>query len=880
LAADEDRSVAETITPEVAKAVNRFWQARGEGKSVSIDDCLETLPGAPGRDELRKSAIQTIAQQASKASSSGSGGPMGPADFAATMASVPEHTLAGALQSGGPLPAIEGYDLVASLGRGGMGAVFEGYQQSTGRRVAIKFMLDAMGTSEANRKRFEREVEVVARLQHPGIVSVIDSGVKRGRYFYVMDFVPGRPMDAVLAPGKCPVRDALELIAHVCDAVDYAHQRGILHRDLKPSNIIVDAKGMPHLLDFGLAKVFDPEAGDGGTHGKLGLTVSGPGQLMGTVAYMAPEQAQGKHDETSVRTDVYSLGAIAYELVTGELPSKTTGSLGEVLHRIVEVDPPAPSTERKGAGISRDLDAVLLKALEKAPAARYATAGEFAADIRRALAGEPVIARRVGAAGRTWRWMGRNRAISIISAAAVATLLGVSTLLIARIILESANTARALVLATENFNRMRSMLETVDPDKSPGLTVLELMDSAAKGLDDQPPKQDLAEAQIREVLGSVYRKFGEYEKARALLTRTLEIREKHAAGRDDAALADALHNLAAVLWWDGDYDRADPLYVRSLEMRRRLFTGDNTATAMSLTHLAGNRLRLGKLDDARSFYEDALAMRRRLAKNGESEDVAGALNNLARYYLEADRPAKAEELFRQSLAMIQKLRGEVSNGTATALQNIGDCMVRRSEAADVAGDPGGAKSAAAGAKEAYERALSIRNTMYPKGNNLVAATLSGLARAELKLGDVTRAGTLAQQSVDMYTGMYGKTPRAEHPDRADGLWTLGLAQMASGEPREAALQFEKALAIAEKARPRPEALVTRLRSDLGLALATSERPEVGEAQLLHALDEAKARHRENSTETVLAARKLVEFYTLRGEAAKALPYRGLARLPN
>src|SRR5262249_31902002 len=131
------------------------------------------------------------------------------------------------------MPAIEGYELVSCLGRGGMGAVYEGYQQSTGRRVAVKFMLDSAGASEAARKRFEREVEVVARLQHPGIVSVIDSGVRKGRYFYVMEYVPGRPLDSALPPGTCAVRDALALMVKVCEAVDYAHQRGVLHRDLK-----------------------------------------------------------------------------------------------------------------------------------------------------------------------------------------------------------------------------------------------------------------------------------------------------------------------------------------------------------------------------------------------------------------------------------------------------------------------------------------------------------------------------------------------------------------------------------------------------------------------------------------------------------------------
>jgi tetratricopeptide (TPR) repeat protein/tRNA A-37 threonylcarbamoyl transferase component Bud32 len=885
---------APVLTEALARALTRFWDERQKGRSVSVDECLETSPGTSEHQTLRATAITLIAQQAAGRSGAGVGGAEGAepapepqawqdsAEMATVLTPVGGESsspsaggMSGTGGNGdGPLPAIEGYDLVSCLGRGGMGAVYEGYQQSTGRRVAVKFMLDAIGASASARKRFEREVEVVARLQHPGIVSVIDSGVRRGRYFYAMEYVAGRPLDAAMEPGACGVRPALELIARVCDAVDYAHQRGVLHRDLKPSNIIVDDReggGLPHLLDFGLAKVFDPSSSDGGTHGALGLTVSGPGQLLGTVAYMSPEQAQGRHDETSVRTDVYALGAIAYELLTGKLPCGTGGSLREVLARITEQDPAAPTTLRQG--LTRDLDAVILRALEKIPERRYPTAGEFAADIRRALANEPVLARRVSTAGRAWRWVRRNRAISAVTAAAILALVVVSAVLVTRIVAEARHAAHEAQQAKGTTARLRGILESVDPEKSPGLTVLQLLDSAAKGLDDLPPEQDVTEAEIREVLGTVYRKYGEYTKAKDSQAKALVIRERHAQDRDAPEVADDLHNLAAILWWDGAYDQAEPLYVRSLEMRRRLFKGDHKDVATSLTHLAACRLRIGKLNDARDLYQQALAMRRRL-NGAEHEDVASALNNLAKCYLETDNFDQAEKLFRDALDMIRRVRGDAHTGTAAASQNLADCLLRRAEAAEIEGDSAAAAAATDGAVEAFERALAIRTNTFPNGHHLVAASQSGLARAQLKRGRLSEAHALAESAVKMFR----KTRRPDHPDLADGLGTQGTVLAAEGDFAGAAVALEQAVVIAEKVRPPAEVQVARLRGELGLAYMHLDRPEDAEQVLLRSFREIRRLRAQNAADTVLAARRLVDFYTLRGNPERATEYRLFAKL--
>jgi eukaryotic-like serine/threonine-protein kinase len=863
-----DEVTPETIAPAVTRAVDRFWRERSAGRAVSVDDVLETMPGTAEHAAMRATAIHVIAGQAATLSGAEVSGEahLGPA-----MSVIPSTTLAESMGASGPLPAIDGYGVVSCLGRGGMGAVYEAYQQSTGRRVAIKFMLDAMGASEANRKRFEREVEVVARLQHPGIVSVIDSGVRRGRYFYVMDFVSGRPLDAVMTPGACDVQTALELIAGVCDAVDYAHQRGVLHRDLKPSNVIVDEKGTPHLLDFGLAKVFDPASGDGGTHGGLGITVSGPGQLMGTVAYMAPEQAQGKHDETSVRTDVYSLGAIAYELVTGRLPCLLVGSLAEVLVRITSEDPPAPSGVH--AGLSGDLDAVLLRALEKAPEKRYATAGEFAADIRRALRGEPVVARRVGVAGRGWRWVRRNRAISAVSAAAVLTLVVVSALLVAKIIRETKETAIERDIANENFNRLRTMLESADPEQSPGMTLIQLLDSATKGLNESPMQRDIAEAQIRGILGSVYRHFGEFTKAKEQEERVLAVRKAHARAEDDPLLADALQNMAATLWSSGAYAEAEQFSMQALDMRRRLFVGDNKDVAASLNHLAASRQRLGKMEEAKKGYEEALAMRRRLYPEAHKE-VAQSLNNLGRCLLEMDQPERAEGLFREALNMQIKLQGEKSVGTGAISHNLGDSLLRKSEALEVAGDSAAAKSAAEEARGAYERAVDIRSATYNKAHLLTGGSMVSAARMEGSLGDLPKAEKTVRDGLEMLR----LTRRAEHPDIADGLSVLGAVLTAKGDREGATAALKEALQIMEKAAAKPSALRARIRQEYGASLAQAGQAPEGEAALLQGFQEMRAARGDDATDTTLAARRVVQFYRSRGENDKAAEYLTPAKL--
>jgi hypothetical protein len=280
---------------------------------------------------------------------------------------------------------VPGYRIEGEIQRGGQGIVYRAVQQSTKRVVALKLLLEGAGATSRERRRFEREIELASRLDHPGIVTLFDSGETEGSPWCAMELVEGTRLDAWAQQRRRDPCEAAEIVRRIAAAVAHAHQRGVIHRDLKPANVVVDERGEPHVLDFGAAL-----AGDGA---RERLRMTAPGEFLGTLAYAAPEQLLGALHAVDTRTDVYALGAVLYELLTGQLPFDAEHGLAQLVEGRAERVPPPPSAHRRG--IDRDLDALTLKALATDPADRYGTAEALERDLARYLAGEPIAARKL-----------------------------------------------------------------------------------------------------------------------------------------------------------------------------------------------------------------------------------------------------------------------------------------------------------------------------------------------------------------------------------------------------------------------------------------------------------------------------------------------------
>jgi predicted Ser/Thr protein kinase len=346
----------------------------------------------------------------------------------------------------GGLASVPGYEVLEELGRGGMGVVYEARQTRLNRLVAVKMIrADAVAGKEA-RARFLSEARAVARLQHPNIVQVFEVGEAEDQPFFSMEFVEGGSLSRRLSHSPLAAGEAARLVEVLARAMHYAHERGVVHRDLKPANVLLTADGTPKVTDFGLAKQLDQESGQTQT-----------GAMVGTPSYMAPEQAEGRVKDVGPLSDVYALGAILYECLTGRPPFRAA-TIPQTLRQVVEVEPVAPRD--LNPAVPRDLETVCLKCLHKEPSRRYASGADLAEDLRRFQAREPITARPVGPAERLGRWCRRNPAVAG-TALALAVTLTVGVVLITlsrndawRLAEEKARLADAATLASEANERL------------------------------------------------------------------------------------------------------------------------------------------------------------------------------------------------------------------------------------------------------------------------------------------------------------------------------------------------------------------------------------------------------------------------------------------
>src|SRR6266496_2115046 len=327
---------------------------------------------------------------------------LGPIESEREVTADPSTPLRTSLASPSMLMDFGDYELLQQIGRGGQGVVFRARQKSLNRTVALKVISLGQWASEAHVKRFRREAEAAARLEHPCIVPIYEVGERDGSCYFSMKFVEGGQLDEVAKREPMPPRRAAELIAKVARTVHYAHEHGILHRDIKPGNILLDAEGEPHLTDFGLARLVETES-----------TITRTMEVLGTPSYMAPEQAVGNDAAITSATDVYGLGAVLYQLLTGH-PPFAGGTTFETVRLVLDTEPRQPRL--LNPKIDRDLNTICLKCLDKDPQRRYASALALAEDLERWLKHEPIRARRTGLFTRGRKWLRRNPTIAVMAA--------------------------------------------------------------------------------------------------------------------------------------------------------------------------------------------------------------------------------------------------------------------------------------------------------------------------------------------------------------------------------------------------------------------------------------------------------------------------------
>jgi len=653
----------------------------------------------------------------------------------------------------GEAPRIRGYADVVEHRRGGQGVVYVATQVSTRRRVAVKVLLEGGRSDADRRRRFEREIDIVAGLNHPHIVKVFDSGVTDdGRLYCVMEFIEGASLDELITArgGALGGVDAVvALFTIICDAVQFAHQRGVIHRDLKPSNVRIDPHGAPHVLDFGLAKATFGAA----AHTQMSMT----GDFMGSLPWASPEQAAGTPDQIDVRSDVYALGVMLYQVLTGTFPYAVAGPTSDVLNHIRHSEPVSP--KRVLPSLDDDLATIVLKCLAKEPDRRYQSAGELARDLRHHAAGEPIEARRdsawYGIRKTLARYRSMVRVIALVLAGAVAAAVWMGVLWnratqaerLAADRLEKVELARAAekkahaaaLAETERTQKIAAFLDTtlrfVDPWKHPGRDVTpmrEMLDSAVARLEAAFPDQPEVEAALAGTLGNDYWTLGMLDRAEPLLRRSLALFEQ-AAGNDDPRTFEARHNLASLLTDRGAHDEAERLFRALLEDELRVLGPDARQTIQTTNNLGYDLDWQGRLPEAIEFYERALDAGLRVL-GPKSIDTMHTMNNLSLAYAAVGRREEGERLMRDVIDGRTEVLGADHPETLQARMNLAEQVVSLGRVAE--------------GVELFRTVLAEIEAALGRDHPLRSSCVNNLASALGTLGKVEEAQPLYQEAYE------------------------------------------------------------------------------------------------------------------------------------
>jgi non-specific serine/threonine protein kinase/serine/threonine-protein kinase len=696
------------------------------------------------------------------------------------------------------------FQLVRKLGEGGMGQVWLAEQTSPVRRqVALKLIKAGM-YDESVVQRFRAERQSLAIMDHPAIAKVFDAGATpQGQPYFVMEYVPGLPIAEYCDRKKLKIRDRLELFIQVCDGVQNAHQKAIIHRDLKPANILVievDGKPVAWIIDFGLAKATTPQVEGESLFTQLG-------HFVGTPGYMSPEQADPNVRDVDTRTDVYSLGVVLYVLLAGLQPFETRQRqkqpLDEWLRKLREEEPPRPSAkvstdretssstaEARGTNPSQlvsllrgDLDWITMKALEKNRARRYGTPSELAADIRRYLNHEPVVARPARAGYRLRKYARRHR-VAVAVAGGLVLLLAAFSVLQA---LQLRRITRERDRATRITDFMTGMFKVSDPSEARGngVTAREILDKASTDMQKGLAKDPEVQSQMTQVMASTYTNLGLYPRAHELAKRALDARlsllgpddpktlesmaqlgwilnreghyveaekterqalmsERRVLGPEDPLTIETMGNLAFIVQGPGDFGQGEKLAREVIEVATRRLGPESAPVLQAMNHLGDALWNQGRYAEAERDFRQLLDVERRVLGPDHPETLR-AMASLALTIQSQRRFAEAEQVYREAMGIAQRVLGPEHPLTTGTMFNLAALLSLEGHHAD--------------AEKLYRETLAIQLRTLGPDHPRTLLSKAALADELFKEGHVSEAEKLQRKTVETMVRVLGP----EHP---------------------------------------------------------------------------------------------------------------------
>jgi non-specific serine/threonine protein kinase/serine/threonine-protein kinase len=794
-------------------------------------------------------------------------------------------------------PRYQGLQLHA---RGGLGEVYRAQDTVLHRAVALKRIQARHQGHADSRRRFLREAEVTGRLEHPGIVPVYDlQHDADGQPCYVMRFVEGHTLEEAIAryhaaPSRLAFRQLLQQLVAACNAVAYAHSRGVLHRDLKPANILLGPFGETLVVDWGLAKIRGTTAATRTDAAATPTTAEEPagggtalGQALGTPPYMSPEQAAGRPDLLGPASDIYSLGATLYALLTGR-PPFAGGSVAEVLHKVGRGDFLPPRQLRPDT--PRALEAICLKAMAREPAARYATALEVAADLERWLADEPVHAYRepLGARGRRWA----RKHPSLVAGLAATVLVGLLGLTLSAVILgkknhelglaRQAEASRAEAEARANEQAQKRLTQVVKGneilasifhDMSPAaeekegkpwrVLVGERLGEAAEQLEGDAVGDPETVAQLQDLLGNSLLQLGHLERAEVLLTSARQTRAQ-LLGPDHRDTLRSMNNLAGLYLECGRYEQAEPLFQHVIEARRRQLGPDAPDTLKCMHNLAGLYWKQGRYGEEEALLKQVVEGFRR-SLGAKDRHTLASLNSLAALYQARGRNDEAEPRFQQVLDGYRQTLGAEHAYTLTAMNNLAGLYQARGRYGEAEplyekvlearrGDLGPdhpttltslnnlailyqKRRRYEEAERLFSQALEGRRRRRGSDHPETLQSMTNLAALYLECRRYDQAEPLLQQAL----AAQRRNPGPDHPDTLTTMTNLGVLYWSRKQLHRSIPLFEEALALWSKKEGNDHPETLRTLANLGVNYGDAGRLDDGIRCLEQALADARKR---------------------------------------